>query len=135
MISDNKVYEPKSTTWNEIDSHWVMLHNGKMYLLPIVNRSIKYIPEWNEDGTVNLIRKDADELGVLVDKFMYCVTQSALGEVIFNLGAYSDFMNLVKTLIKRNYNFNQEEIVKLLTLTSDQLHYLVNNIIRHVRSY
>jgi len=130
----DKVYEPKAKSWSEIDSHWVMLHNGKMYLLPVVNRSIKYVPAFNEDGSVTLTRKDADELGLLVDKFIYCVTQSALGEVIFNLGAYGDFINLVKALLKRNYDFDYPEIINLLTLTSDQLHYLVNTIIRHVRS-
>jgi len=129
-----KVYAPKSKNWSEVDSRWLMLHNGKLYLLPVINKSIKYIPEWQEDGSVQLIRKDADELGVLMDKFMYCVVQSNLGEVIFNLAAYSDFMNLMKALINRNYDFNKEEMIKLLTLTTDQLHHLVNTIVRHIRS-
>ncbi|MDF2434500.1 MAG: hypothetical protein JWP44_4131 [Mucilaginibacter sp.] len=139
LTKDSRNLRPKV---DERKSTWVLLHTQRYYLLPVIARGEKFIPTFNEDGSVTLETvHENPHLLPLVDKFV-----SGLGtvkrEISVDLGEhgkltvtpseFSDLMVLVRALLLVNYDLNNDELQSLLTVTPAQMSQLYAAIIKHV---
>src|SRR4051812_26904895 len=87
---------------DERRSEWVSFPNGKFYLLPVVARHQKIVPEFSDDGSVAVHIEAADDtLAKLVDQFFEMVTETKEADKIIlkTVESIVCFLGLVRHLL------------------------------------
>lgn len=119
---------------SELTSKWVKLHDGHLWLLPVVSRDRRYIPRFTDSGEVVLDVIDGDpDLKLLLDSFFELISSYDGAEVVIATEqAYTDFFRLVRKLLVTNYELTGDQLTKLLTVDHEQLKTLLNAVLSHV---
>lgn len=120
----------------ESDSSWTKLYDEKLYLLPLVAKQQTTIPMFSEDGSVDFRYKYRDpELAPLIDSFIELTAQYTDGHLkIYSASLYmlKDVFALMRKLILTNYDFSNDELTELLTVSNQQLSVLYENMLKHI---
>ena len=143
-----KIWGPKSASFDELNGQWVTFPNGKSYLLPVLARETKLVPQFDdEDGDVSLVVQHGDdELAALVDRFLALVSRvgtnpltgdvvpkvNGQGQLVVTPAAYAEVVKMLKALLNRNYSFSNGELGSILSLTRPQLGQLISAVVTHL---
>lgn len=120
----------KPNTSEKKDNKWVQFHDKKLYLMPIITRKQKFVPHF-KDGAVTLEVKSPDEkLNPIIEEFFSLIATADKNNIKLSMDQYACFLNVVRTLLLTNYDFNDEELQDILTMNMMDLYYMFNNIIR-----
>jgi hypothetical protein len=134
-IATPKITQGMKATADERKSVWVSFpHLASRYMLPLVQQGRKLVPIFYEDGSVGVESKDRDpELAKLVDEFVFSISRedAKAQNVMVGLSAYGAFIKLVKAFLLANYNYTDEQLAPLLTMTPNDFAIMYKIIFDH----
>src|SRR5581483_909128 len=130
-----KVTKGMKPTADEKKSVWVSFPHLKVqYMLPQIQKGRKLVPVFYEDGSIGVDSKDRDpDLARSVDDFMLSITreEAQKREALVGLAAYEAFIKLVKSFLLVNYDFTNDELRGMLTMTQEEFGVMHQIMFKH----